>query len=72
MQIVQYNGRKTAVAVPVIQGSAVADKPARRAASWRTCCKQITWTLSVINLRPSEADSVSRRKSPIFHYLTAF
>jgi len=31
------------------QGSAVADKPALRAASRRTC----SWTLSVINLRPS-------------------
>jgi len=29
------------------QGSAVADKPARRAASRRTCCKQIRWTLNV-------------------------
>ena len=37
----------------VQQGSAVADKPERRAASRRTCCKQTTWTLSVINLRPS-------------------
>jgi len=36
-----------------IQRSAVADKPARRAASRRTCCKQISWTLSVINLRPN-------------------
>jgi len=33
------------------KGSAVADKPARRDASRRTCCKQ-RWTLSVINLRP--------------------
>jgi len=39
--------------VEKVQGSAVADKPARRAASRRTCCKQIRWTLSVINLRPS-------------------
>jgi len=30
-------------------GTALADKPARRAASWRTRCKQIRWTLSVIN-----------------------
>jgi len=36
-----------------IQGSAIADKPAPRAASWRTCCKQIPWTLSVINMRPN-------------------
>jgi len=28
-------------------------KTARRVASRRTCCKQITWTLSVINLRPN-------------------
>jgi len=35
------------------EGSAVADKPARRAASRRTGSKQIRWTLSVINLRPS-------------------
>jgi len=35
------------------QGSDVSDKPARRAASRRTCCKQITRTLSVINLRSS-------------------
>jgi len=38
------------------------DKPARRAASRRTCCKQITWTLSVINLRPSYVDNASRSK----------
>jgi len=35
------------------QRSPVADKPARRAASQRTCCKQIRWTLSLRNLRPS-------------------
>jgi len=34
------------------QVSAVADEPARRAASWQTCCKQ-RWTLNVINLRPN-------------------
>jgi len=34
-------------------GSAVADKHGRRAASRRTCYKQIRWTLSVINLRPN-------------------
>ena len=33
------------------QGSAVSEKPAPRAASRRTCCKQTRWTLSVINLR---------------------
>jgi len=33
------------------EGSAVADKPARRAASRRTRCKQTRLTLSVINLR---------------------
>jgi len=33
--------------------AAVADKPARRSASRWTCCKQIRWTLSVINLRPN-------------------
>ena len=37
----------------LLQVSAVVDKPARRAASRRTCCKQVRWTLSVINLRPS-------------------
>jgi len=31
----------------------VADKPAWRAASRQTCCKQVTWTFSVINSRPS-------------------
>jgi len=41
-------GRKT-----LTQSMAVADKPARRAASHRTCCKHISWTLSVINLRPN-------------------
>jgi len=35
------------------QGTAIPDKPAQHAASWRTCCKQIRWTLSVINLWPS-------------------
>jgi len=35
-------------------------------ASRRTCCKQIRWTLSVINLRPNSVDNASRRKSPIF------
>jgi len=34
----------------IIQVSAVAGEPARRAASQQTCCKQ-RWTLSVINLR---------------------
>jgi len=34
-------------------GSAVADKHGRRAASRRTCYKQIRWTLSVIILRPN-------------------
>jgi len=33
------------------QGSAVANKPARHAASRRTCCKQVTWTLSVIKAK---------------------
>jgi len=28
---------------------AVTDKPARCTASWRMCCIQIWWTLSVIN-----------------------
>jgi len=36
----------------VVQISAVADEPARRAASRQTCCKQ-RWTLSMINLRPN-------------------
>jgi len=36
-----------------IQVSAAADKPARRATSRRTCCKQVRWTLNLINLRPS-------------------
>ena len=35
------------------QGSAVAHKPTQSAASRRTCCKQIRWMLSVINLRPN-------------------
>jgi len=35
------------------RGSAVADKSGRRAASRRTCCKQLMWTLCVINLRPN-------------------
>jgi len=37
------------------QGSAVADKPARRAAARGITANvlQTTWTLSVINLRPS-------------------
>jgi len=34
------------------QVSAVADEPARRAASRQTCCKQ-RWPISVINLRPN-------------------
>jgi len=42
-----------APATPKKQGSAVANKPARRAASRRTCCKKIRWTLSAINLRPN-------------------
>jgi len=46
------------------QGSALADKPARHAASPWTCCKQIRWTVTVINLSPNEADNVSRWKSP--------
>ena len=37
----------------LIQGSAVADKPAWCAASWRTCCKQVRWMLTVTNLRRS-------------------
>ena len=45
------NSKKTAGYTD--QGSAIADKPARRAASRRTCYKQIRWTLSVINLRPN-------------------
>jgi len=36
----------------LLQASAVAEKPTRCAASQRTCCKQISWMLSVINLRP--------------------
>jgi len=39
------------------QVSAVADEPARHAASRQTCCKQ-RWTLSVINLQPNLVDSV--------------
>jgi len=35
------------------QVSAVADEHARRAAPRQTCCKQ-RWTLSVINLRPTQ------------------
>jgi len=35
------------------QASVASDKPARHAASRRTCCRQIRWTLSVINLRPN-------------------
>jgi len=35
------------------QESAVIDKPAQCAASRRTCCKQIRWTISVINLQPN-------------------
>ena len=38
----KYNGN--------VQASAVADEPARRAASRQTCCKQ-RWTHRVINLR---------------------
>ena len=34
------------------QVSAVADEPARRAASRQTCCKH-RWTLTVINLQPN-------------------
>ena len=52
------------------QGSAVADRPARCAASWRMCCKQIRWTLSVINLRSRYVDSTSRWKLPICSYRT--
>jgi len=36
-----------------LQVSAVIDKPARRAASRQTCCKQLRWMLSVINLQPN-------------------
>jgi len=41
------------------QGSAVADKSARRAASpsRQTCCKQIRWMLSVIKLHLPTSDS---------------
>ena len=39
-----------------IQESAVADEPARCAASRRACCKQ-RWTLIVINLRPNYVDN---------------
>jgi len=46
----------------VKQVSAVADEPARRAASRQTCCKQ-RWTFSVINLRPnSELHRVSEKR----------
>ena len=38
------------------QVSAVADEPARRAASRQTCCKQ-KWTLTVINLRSTQVDN---------------
>jgi len=37
----------------IILESAVADKPVQRIAAQRTCCKQIRWTLTVINLRPN-------------------
>ena len=40
---------KVEILYKVTQGSVVADKLARRAASWWTCCKQIRWTLSVMN-----------------------
>jgi len=30
------------------QGSAVTDRPVQRAASRRTCCKQVRWTLSSV------------------------
>ena len=33
--------------------SYIIDKPAQYTAAWRTCCKQITWMLSVINLWPN-------------------
>jgi len=36
-----------------MQEPAVADKPARCAASWWTCCKQIRWTLSMMDMRPN-------------------
>jgi len=36
----------------MLQVSAVANEPARRAASRQPCCKQ-RWTLSGINLRPN-------------------
>jgi len=39
------------------QVSAVADEPARRAASRQTCCKQ-KWTLTVINLGSTQVDNV--------------
>ena len=38
------------------QVSTVADKPARRAASQQTRCKQ-RWTFSVINVRPNQVDN---------------
>jgi len=36
-----------------IRCRSVADKPAPCAAWRRTCCKQVRWTLSVINFPPS-------------------
>jgi len=53
------------------QQVSVADEPARRAISRKTCCKQ-RWTLSVINLRPSEVDNAcdGRRFRLIASYLS--
>ena len=60
------------------QASAVADKPARRAASRQTCCKE-RWTLGMINVRPFDnacdgrrfrVTGVIRRTSPILAYPT--
>jgi len=58
--------------VCVQQGSAVADKPALHAASLRMCCKQIMWTLSVINLQLSQVDNALCRKLPFSATVPAF
>jgi len=60
--------RIKALLLHIITKISITDKPARRAASRWTCCKQVRWTLSVINLRPSSVDNASRWKLPICSY----
>jgi len=71
---------KQSICNPSQQVSAVADEPARRAASRQTCCKQRR-TLSVINMRTnlswqhlrwSTCHSDKGGKSAILTYLTLY